>query len=289
MLHKMRFERCFVVCLLISTNIGVASGHFAQPPSTEALPENSEQFPGPDSAAGKLPEPLSPEVTEFVRGLILLSIPENFSDTSKWGTEARIQSGLNMDLEGLRLKTSRRWKDVNHGSWRRADEQLKNPADTFQIKLMLLPHDEPELRRYHLQAVATIRATGRQQQWNYGVMLWSISAEAEFDIALDVELDVRQQISVKDGRPQWSLTPTVETAAAKVTRFSLRRISHSKGSAIREFGSWFEGLINDRVSRMNNKLPDKINRKLAQKQDRLVVPLWFSPSPSGAVPTPAEH
>lgn len=254
-------------------------------------------------------QPLSPEITQLIRGLVLLVVPETFEDTDDWGGEVRIQTGLDVDFDDGRLETRRRWKNVNHGSWTRASGLLVDPVRTFQIQVALLPKeqlaanpaatpasdqktDTAEARdlgvsRYQLQAKASVHATGQQQQWNYGMMLWSLTADADIDVELDATFQVRQQYAQQDGRPQLQLHPVVETATARVTRFHLRKISHVKGSVAREFGSWFESLIDSRVKKLNQKLPAKINRKLQKEQDHLVLPLWFSGLPAGAAPTPA--
>lgn len=244
--------------------------------------DNSAAAQNPGTHADQLP----PASSELIHGLVLLLLPDTFDDEDDWGREARIQSGLNVDFEDGRLQTSRRWKHVNHGSWKRVSGHLKSPAETLRLQLQRLPEAVDGAARYQLQAAATFRATGRQQQWNYGVMLWSISAEAEFDVALDATLRVQQSAAIVDGRPSLQLVPRVETAAARITRFSLRRISHAKGSAIREFGSWFEGLIQQRVARENQRLPERINRRLEQQQDRFVLPVWFQIPAADAAPTP---
>lgn len=245
--------------------------------------ENSSQ-PAPGD---EQPVPMDRQTTEFVRGLILLLLPGTFEDSDGWGNEKRIQSGLNVDIDGGRVATSRRWKSVNHGSWKQVSGTLKNPEERFRLQLQHLPRSDSGVSRYQLKAEATVRATGRQQQWSYGVMLWSISAEAEFDIVLNASFSVEQRLADADGRSKLQLIPVVEKSHAEVTRFSLRRISHAKGSAVREFGSWFEWLIRDLVKKENRSLTEKINRKLQQKQDRLSVPLWFSSLPADAEPMPA--
>ena len=54
--------------------------------------------------------PMSPQAVQFVRGMALMLLPETYSDDDDWGNQKRIQSGLNVRMDGLRLYTSRRWK-----------------------------------------------------------------------------------------------------------------------------------------------------------------------------------
>lgn len=82
--------------------------------------------------------PLSDEATGLIRGMTLLLLPEVYSDDDNWGRTKRIQSGLNVELDGLRLDTSRRWKNVSHGTWRRVDATLIKPQEFFQLQLSRL-------------------------------------------------------------------------------------------------------------------------------------------------------
>lgn len=219
--------------------------------------------------------PLSPESVEFVRGIVLFLLPQSFEDTDDWGAETRIQSGLNVELDRGLLRTNRRWKSVNHGSWKQAAGQLIEPEKHFQLQVARIPGDDPSVTEYQITANARLLVSGRQQQWSYGVMLWSVSAEADLEISLAATVALKQEVVQTEGVTKLRLVPTVASAGAKVERYRLRRISHATGPAVREFGSWFESLIDRRVKNESQQLPAKINRKLGKHPERLEIPVWF--------------
>ena len=224
------------------------------------------------------------EAIDFLRGIALLLIPQSFEDDDGWGDETKFQSGLNIRFHDGQLETNRRWKHVNHGNWLQASGKLVDPEERFQLKAARLPEPEMGTQRYDVEVSAQLRVTGRQQQWSYGVMLWSISAEAVADVKLHLILDVKSEVVQNDKGTRLRFVPEVTQAEAQLTDFSLRRISHLKGKPVQEFGELFERLIRKRIGRENKNLATRINAALEKKRERLEIPFdiagWFNAADS---------
>ncbi|MBC7967588.1 MAG: hypothetical protein H7Z17_16865 [Fuerstia sp.] len=238
------------------------------------------------NAAGIERQEAPREAIDFIRGIALLLIPQEFDDDDGWGDETRIQSGLNIRFNDGQLETNRRWKHVNHGSWLQATGKLVDPEERFLLSAARLPEPEKGTQRYDVEVSARVRVTGRQQQWSYGVMLWSISAEAVADVNLHLTLDAKSEIVQTDKGTRLRFIPKVTQAEARLTNFSLRRISHLKGKPVQEFGDLFEKLIRKRVDRENKNLATRINKALEKKRERLEIPFdiagWFNAADSKA-------
>ncbi len=216
--------------------------------------------------------PMSPQAVQFVRGMALMLLPETYSDDDDWGNQKRIQSGLNVRMDGLRLDTSRRWKEVNHGTWQRVDATLVDPEQHFQLAITLLPKLERGVPRYRVSAKLRLRATGRQQRWNYGVKLYSVSADVVADVSFTADLQFRSDVLQTESGSKLRVLPHLETANARLDGFSLRGVSHAKGGAVREFGKLIDGMLQSAVKRKSEKLPTKVNAKIQKKPERFEVP-----------------
>jgi len=234
--------------------------------------------------AGTTRQEIPREATDFIRGIALLLIPLEFEDDDGWGDEKKIQSGLNVRFSDGQLETNRRWKHVNHGNWLKASGKLVDPEERFQLNVARLPEPEKGTQRYDVEVSARLRVTGRQQQWSYGVMLWSISAEAVADVTLHLVLDVKSEVVQDDKGTRLRFIPEVTQAESQLTDFSLRRISHLKGKAVQEFGDLFERLIRKRVDRENKNLTTRINTALEKYHEQLEIPFdiagWFNAADS---------
>lgn len=222
---------------------------------------------------------LPPDAINFIRGIALLLIPAEFDDDDGWGDKTKIQSGLNLRLDKGQIHTNRRWNYVNHGNWMRVTGKLVDPEERFLLHAAQLPDPELGTKRYEVNVSARIRATGQQQQWSHGLMLWSVSAEAVADVDLHLVLDTKSQVIQTDKGTRLRFLPKVHEAQARLTDYSLRRISRLKGKPVQEFGDLFEKIVRRRVNRENEKLATRINAALEKKPDRLEIPFdiadWF--------------
>ena len=250
-------------------------------PDTTVVPIESAEpaYQKPNHSRRDLPD----QGQQFIRSIVLMLLPQKFDDEKGWGDETRIQSGLKVDFEDGKLETRRRWKNVNHGSWLEGSGELVEPEKTFSLKATQLPDPNDDTQRYEVNVSARLRVRGRQQQWNYGVMLWSISAEATADISLYASFDVKSQLVTTDKGSRLRVVPNVTHASAKLDGFKLHRISHAKGTSVQGYGELFEELIQLRLKKENKDLAARINKAIQKKPDRLEIPFdiggWFGISP----------
>lgn len=245
----------------------------------ESIVSTESAYQRPNHQRRDLPE----EGQQFIRSVALILLPHKFDDEDGWGDEKRIQSGLNVDFDGGKLKTSRRWNMVNHGTWLRGSGELVDPENTFTLRAIQLPDPDEETQRYEIHTSARLQVSGQQQQWNYGVMLWSISADAVVDLSLHVVLDVKSEVVTTDKGTRLRFVPTVTQATAQMENFRLQRISHLKGYVVQAHGEVVEELLQILLRHENRSLPDRINKALKDNSEKLEIPLsigeLFSLSP----------
>jgi hypothetical protein len=250
------------------------------PPNTNTIGTGQLPWQPPNRERKELPE----EGQQFIRSIALLLLPTDFDDEDGWGDEKRIQSGLNVGFEDGRLETSRRWKNVNHGTWLRGSGELVDPEKFFKIKVTQLPDPHDGTKRYEIVVSARLNVTGQQQQWNLGVMLWSISADAMADLTFRTTVDTTAGIVATDKGSMLRFQPTVKTASVHLAHFRLNRVSHVKGTIARQYGEVVEELIELRIKKENKSLAAKINKAIAKKQDDLQIPVDFGGWFNAAVP-----
>jgi hypothetical protein len=229
-----------------------------------------------DAPVGPVEETLlPPHAIQFVKGMAILLLPESFEDDDDWGRTKRIQSGLNVKVKGLKVHTSRRWKDARHGTWRRVTAVLVNPEEFFQLDISLLPQKKEGMPRYRIRASTRLKVHGQQQQWNLGHKLYSISAVAEADLTFVADVQFHSQLVKAEEGGKLRVLPQVETAIVRLTGFRLRRISHAKGGGVRLFGESIQSIIEHRVRKESEKLAGRINRKVEEKPERFEIPAGF--------------
>lgn len=213
--------------------------------------------------------------TDRLESILIPMIPETFEDNDDWGQEKRIQSGLNIRTRNGQVRTSRRWKTVNHGSWERISASLLNPDQTFRLELTQLPETASSILHYELQLSGQLRTFARQQQWSYGVMLWSVSAEADVEVSLTADFELQQEFCSSETGTSLRFQPVVQNAYFTLHDFRARKISHSKGTVPRQIGEWAEPLIQREVQKLNRDLTSKLNRTLTKYSHQFDLPVWL--------------
>lgn len=269
-LHMSRLQRLLIFsCCLLCTRHVAADENSVEP--TGVIPP-VKMVSLSQTAVPQAEEPMAPAAVQFVKGMALVLLPETYTDDDDWGGTKKIQSGLNVKFRGLKLDTSRRWKEVNHGTWRRLDATLVDPQQHFDLAISLLPRLEKGVPRYRVRAKLRLRATGRQQHWSLGAKLLSISSDIIADVAFTADLQFKTQVVKTDGSSKLRMIPFIETAHARLESLSVRRISNTKGGAVREFGKTIESIARRAIKKKNEKLAAKINGKINKKPERFEIP-----------------
>jgi hypothetical protein len=219
------------------------------------------------------PMALSAEAAEFLRATTLLLVPHSVVDEDDWGQTRRIQSGLNVRLDGVQLRTSRRWKNVKHGEWKRVEVTMLDPAERFELQVEIIPQDDPAASLYRVRAKVRVGIKGRQQRWANGVKLYSISGEAIADVAVSADVELQRKVVGPDGNGRLRVLPSVKSASMRLNGFRLQRVGDAKGAVVREFGRSLSTVASRLVSRKSRTLAAKLNSKIEKKPERFEIPL----------------
>jgi hypothetical protein len=216
---------------------------------------------------------LTPEATEFIRGMILLLVPKSVAEDDDWGRTTRVQSGLNVRLKDGQLRTSRRWKNVNHGLWSRAEVSLIEPEKNFTLSISILPPADNGNRRFQVNASTKLHIYGRQQQWNYGLRLFSVSAKGTARLSLSGIVQLGNEVVSEGGTTRLRIMPQLEDADILLSGFQLHSVSHMKGAAVREFGRSVRSLVERQVSNQEKRIVAKINQKIQATPEKFELSL----------------
>lgn len=211
----------------------------------------------------------SAELRKFVESLARKHIPAQYEDTREWGKTKRVQTGLKVSLDGLRVDSERRLREVNHGTWKRYRIDRHPGPDAIQLVVERVePRDDGKLR-LELSCRAKLFVTGRLAQWERGVQLMSVGMEGDADVWLRAGCDIAVVLDPVKLPPDVTIKPVVTDARLELFDFRLRRLGHLQGPVTRQLGEGMEEVLQSRLREENVHLADKLNRAIAKKQDRL--------------------
>ncbi len=213
------------------------------------------------------PEQFQPLIIDTVLDLV----PKDYENSKKWGRTKEIVSGLDVKFRDGQLRTKRRRKEVNHGTWKRYTVTLVDPKKYFELQVLNLNETSPGVAAFDLLVRAKLDVYGRLQEWARGVRLYSISADAVADVQLTLHCELTTKLDSKHLPPDILLKPNVLAADAKLVQFKLHRLSKADGPIVREFGDGLEKLLRKKLVEKNEKLASKINRQIAKNEDDLRI------------------
>lgn len=230
--------------------------------------------PATDSAAAGAEEPSAENAgpskfDELITQIVLDNMPHQIVQDKDWGQTRQMWDGVRMRWEGNRLDTRRRWKTVNHGTWKRYEVRLVDPEQRFAVQVES-PEAQPDGRvSFVAQVDAAIDVLGRVAQWERGVQLISLSAEATAVVRLRIHCQVAMKLELSRFPPDVRFEPEVTAAELTLVRFRLHRISQAQGPLVREIGSALQGFIESKIADRQDRMVQRINRRIERQKDDL--------------------
>jgi hypothetical protein len=223
----------------------------------------------PSSSEIEVDEGLHQLVTDLARAFI----PEKYEDNRKWGKTKEVFDGLHVRREGWNIKTHRRKKEVNHGTWTRYDVRLLDPDKRFRIRLQDLRSLPDGRTAVDIHCDARLRSFGRLSEWQYGVQLISLSAEADADVRLVMQCTFRVNVDLSHLPPEVVVDVKVDEADVTIRRFRMRRISQLSGPLVKQLSHEVREVLEDAIAKRQDKMVEKINKQIEKNEEKLRLSL----------------
>lgn len=202
------------------------------------------------------------------------NIPDKYVQDKDWGKTEKRWDGLQLRRRGfLRLSTKRRWKEVNHGVWKRYEIHQIDPDQHLTMRIENV-HDARKGRvGFEVGLTSKLHVRGRRAQWAKGVQVYSISADADAYVEMRLWCVVGMKLDVRKFPPDVVMVPEVTRAKLNVTDFRLQSISKFDGPVVRQLSKSIHRVLEDKLAEQRHKLPKKINREIEKNEDKMRLSL----------------
>lgn len=209
------------------------------------------------------------EMESLINDLAKQFIPHKYEKKKDWGAQSERWDGLHVQLKGLRVKTKRRKKLVNHGTWKMYSAELSDPKNGLRFSLNSIKKDANGNADIDLSVTADLILFGRIAEWVKGVQLFSVSADAIANVTLNVQTTVGATLDFSHLPPDFLLEPKVNSAKLTVNEFRVVRVSKAGGEFAQQVGRGARKILDGKISEQEVKLVDKMNKSIAKKKDKL--------------------
>ncbi len=211
----------------------------------------------------------SASLDRLLTEIVLEHIPHSYENKKDWGHKSERWDGLHISLDGLRLDTKRRKKEVNHGTWNMYRIRFIEPDEELRVRL-----DNARLHKdgtvgFDIYVTAPLRAFGRTSKWVKGVQLYSFSANADARARLKLSCRVGVIMDITKLPPDIVFEPKVTDADLELLEFRVTRISAVGGKVAEELGRSIRRVLEREIEKKRHKLVDKLNRQIKKNKDDL--------------------
>ena len=216
---------------------------------------------------------VSPELNKILTEMILQHMPHQYVSDKKWGKQEKRWDGISFrrDHPRGRLETKRRYKLVNHGTWRKYTAELANPQQKFSVELKDVQRGEKGQTRFWVNFAADLSLNARQSKWVKGIQLYSFSAEGFAKVKLSVLCNLDIGLDFSNFPPDLVLQPVVQDAKIQVDEFRLNRVSKAGGEFAQQVARRARKELEEKIAEKERKLVKKLNKEIDENRDDLRI------------------
>jgi hypothetical protein len=215
----------------------------------------------------------SPEFQQWITDLVRQQLPDNYEKRKNWGHQAKSFDGVSIQFDDGRLKTHRKFADKNDGQWQMYRVKLREPDEQFDIKIANIRKLEGGKVGMEITAVAALEVFGRQSQWEHGIQVYSISAEADARVRLWAKVEIATHMDFTRFPPDVSLDPEVTAAKFEIPDFRLRRVGEFSGPVVRSLSHTTREALEEKLAEDNKKIVAKLNAAINKQEKKLRLSL----------------
>lgn len=236
------------------------------------------------------------ESVQWLSTLALNRAPRSYSGEKDWGRQKEIWSGVKVKLDGLRLKTHRRQREVNHGRWLRYTVTLPptRAAESTDVTIHRVQRPRDPVTgqpRWQIDSSLTVPMdfTAQIQRWNRGIKVFSLTIRGDMRLRLNSTASVDFVADYTEVPPALVVDPRIDQAELVLEHFEVDRVSKIGGDVAEQWGELVEDVIVDRfLKEQNEKLVDKLNRAINKERDDLRWSITDALSSSDSPATPED-
>lgn len=208
------------------------------------------------------------KIDALITKLVLENIPHQFDEDKDWGAQEKRWNGVAIERDGLKIRTHRKKKMVNHGTWKKYEVSLLHPQEQFAISVKNMREADDGKMAFDVHVAAHLKIDGRQAKWVKGVQLYNVSIDGKSKVNVVATVELRTLMDITKFPPDLLFRPQVQTVDIALADFRIDRISKVGGEVAQQVTRYARSSIEDRMEKEEVKTVKKLNRELEKNQDK---------------------
>lgn len=220
---------------------------------------------------------------QWLADLAMAKVPRTFEGEKDWGKTKKIWSGIKIDRDGLKLKTHRRYREVENGRWIQYEVELPKSSSGANMTVhSVLPAIHPETGapswKIRSSIIAPMKFKARLQRWNLGLKVFSLTVTGRIQVRMNSQTSLAFSADYSEIPPALVIDPIVESAGLVLQDFEVDRVGNIGGDVAEQWGELIQEVLVERfVKKQSERLVDKLNRSIEKERDdlRLSMADWI--------------
>ena len=216
-----------------------------------------------------IPVDAGEKIDALITKMVLENIPHQFSEDKDWGGQEARWNGVDIRREGLKIRTHRKKKMFNHGTWKKYEVSLLNPEEQFAISVKNMREAEDGKMSFDIHASANLKIDGRQAKWVRGVQLFNVSIDGKSKVNLVATIELRTLMDITKFPPDLVFRPEAKSVDIALSDFRIDRISKVGGEVAQQVTRIAQRAIEERMEKEEIKTVKKLNKEFEDNADKL--------------------
>lgn len=256
-----------------STEINSAEIKTPEVDSVQTRPSPSPSLLAVSGHEKNVPVDAGEKIDALITKMVLQNIPHQFREDKDWGGQQLRWNGVDVRFDGLKIKTHRKKKRVNHGTWKKYEVSLLNPAEQFSIAVKNMRESHDGKMAFDVHVIAQLKIDGRQAKWIKGVQVFNVSVDGKTKVKLVTTIELRTLMDMTKFPPDLVFRPQATAVKISLTDFRIDRISKLGGEVTQQISRLARRSIEDKLTSQEAKTLKKINEQFAGNADKLRLSL----------------
>ncbi|WP_372722754.1 hypothetical protein [Novipirellula sp.] len=212
------------------------------------------------------------ESMQWLATRAMQEVPPVYTGDKDWGDTKKVWAGVHAKFDGLKLKTHRRFKQLNHGRWIRYEIKLPEAtapnAATTKINSATL--NDQDYWRIDSTTETPMQFTAKVERWNLGVKLYSVTVTGRMKVQLQLTSTIGLYLDYSEIPPAVVAHPNIEGAKLTLVSFEIDRVSKIGGDAAEAWGEIMQEVLVERfIENQNDRIVAKLNKAIEKHRDEL--------------------
>jgi hypothetical protein len=210
------------------------------------------------------------DFSRLIHKMVVRDLPKEFEDKSGWGQMVPLTEKLLFpNLPRARVRIGDK-EGYPNGLWKKFKVRIDDPAKDLKINVREFSKVDPKTFRLVVDSEVALAGEGEVQNWQKGVPLGRISAQADALLGLGMVFEVGVTLNIKKFPPDLIIEPKLADLQIDLKEFILRRVANPTinlaldGDTARNLGEQMKDTLKSLVKNSEADIKNRANLAIAQ-------------------------